>query len=292
MQKIAFLTMDSLEDFVAYDDLVHEPLGRRGWRVENVSWRAAEVRWDEYALVVIRSPWDYQQDPRGFMGVLQEIDASTRLQNSLQIVRWNIRKTYLRDLWQRGVSIVPTRWLDRLEGGAVERLRRAFGTDELVIKPLVGANADDTFRVSLDDRGALEAAYHAFCDREVMVQPFVPSVVDVGEYSLLFFGEDYSHCILKTPKTDDFRVQEEHGATIRRVSADAELKAAARDALVQTAAVVQSQPLYARVDFVRLDDGTPALMELELIEPSLYLAFDEHSPDRFADAIVRLLHGS
>jgi hypothetical protein len=288
MRPIAFLTMDSLEGFVAYDHLAFEPLARRGWRVEEISWRRKNVLWNDYELVVIRSPWDYQQDPAAFLEVLHEIDASrARLLNDLRTVRWNIHKTYLRDLRDRGIHIVPTRWLNRLDADSLSRLFAEFDSRRIVVKPVVGANADDTFLLDARATGeAYTAALAAFSHCELMAQPFVESVISAGEYSLFYFGGEYSHSVLKTPKSLDFRVQEEHGGIIRSVQPAEDLVAAASRVMC----VLDVPTLYARVDLVRLPDGCPALMELELIEPSLYFPYDQRAPERFADAVVRLMH--
>lgn len=280
MPRCAFLTMDSLAEFVAYDHLLHEPLARRGWSVEDVSWRA-DTDWDHYEAVVVRSPWDYHVEPERFFAVLEAIDRSAaRLENPLALMRWNLHKTYLRDLEASGFPIVPTRWLDGLAEEDLPALYDAFGTDELVVKPVVGANADDTFR--LPHGAAADAATATFRDRRCLVQPFVSSVVDEGEFSLFYFGDTYSHAILKTPAPRDFRVQEEYGSTIRAVAPEPRLRAVSDAVLARLA----PRPLYARIDFVRLLAGF-ALMEVELIEPSLYFPYDEASPERFADAFVR-----
>lgn len=212
--------------------------------------------------------------------------SNARLQNDLQTVRWNIHKTYLRDLRDRGLHIVPTRWLDRLDAERLSGLFGEFSSRRIVVKPVVGANADDTFLLDAHATGAAQAAALAtFSQRELMAQPFVESIVSTGEYSLFYFGGQYSHSIVKTPKSYDFRVQEEHGGIIRSVQPDDDLVAAAG----RVTSVLDRPTLYARVDLVRLPDGCPALMELELIEPSLYFPFDQQAPERFADAVVRLM---
>ena len=278
--------MESLENFVAYDHLLHAPLAARGWSVDEIPWREHGVNWDAYEAVIIRTPWDYQSDPDRFLAVLDTVERSTaRLENPLELVRWNLHKTYLRDLEARGLPIVPTRWLDRLDAAMLPSLFTALGAEEIVAKPVVGANADDTFRMRRGD--PFSAVAEAFSDRACMVQPFVRSVVDEGEFSLFYFGETYSHAILKTPAPLDFRVQEEHGGTIRTVSPEPALRHAA-DAVMAT---LTPSPLYARIDFVRLD-GAFALMEVELIEPSLYFPYDDTSPERFADAFVRRMAGT
>lgn len=286
MNRIAFLTMKNTNGFFTYDRLAMEPLARRGWMVEEIPWRD-EIDWNAFEMVVIRSPWDYQQDWRAFLDVLAKIDRSRAiLQNRLSTVRWNIHKSYLRDLEARGVLIVPTLWGTHLTPQSVEQAFAHFGSDQLVVKPTVGANAGDTYWVT---RGRAdenwEQALQAFAHREVMVQPFVESVVTTGEYSLFYFAGEYSHAILKTPKADDFRVQEEHGGKICAIDPDSKL--------VRTATCVMEAldevPLYARVDLVRLPGDCLALIELELIEPSLYLSYDSEAPERFASSIDRCL---
>ncbi len=280
MRHCAFLTMDEPHGFATYDHLLHEPLVRRGWHVENVSWRA-DADWGDFEVVVVRSPWDYHAEPEAFFGVLETIDRSAaRLENPLALMRWNVHKTYLRDLEARGFPIVPTRWLDGLTENDLPALYEAFDTDELVVKPVIGANADDTFRLPLGV--PLNEALTVFENRACMVQPFVPAVVREGEFSLFYFGEAYSHAILKTPAPHDFRVQEERGSTIRAAEPEPALRAVS-DAVQ---ASLSPRPLYARIDFVRLPTGF-ALMEVELIEPSLYFPYDDASPERFADAFAQ-----
>ena len=275
--------MDSLEGFVSYDYLVRDILQQRGVRVDEVSWRDPHADWDQYKLVVIRSPWDYQQSCSQFLDVLARIDASrANLQNPLKVVRWNVEKTYLRDLQNSGITIVPTAWLQSPTVAELTNLFQQLNADQVVVKPFIGAGATDTFWLNSDSSPELlqliETLYQG---RLALAQPFVESVLSYGEISLTFFGGEYSHTVLKTPKTGDFRVQEEHGGIIHRIDPDPEIIAFARRSL----AAVQSDLLYARVDLVFLENQQPAIMELELIEPSLYLSYDDEAPHRFADAI-------
>lgn len=285
MPACAFLTTDTLDAFVAYDHDAVEPLAKRGWRVSFVPWRA-RTDWSQYDLVVIRSPWDYQDAPDAFFEVLAQIDAATRLENPLPVVRWNLRKTYLRDLERAGVPIVPTVWCeDGLTAEALADGFRQWGAAQAVAKPVVSANADGTFRLGADPASWAEAL-STLGGRACLVQPFVPAVVDEGEFSVFVFGGAVSHAILKTPAAGDFRVQEEHGGAIRGVAPEPALLALTDVALA--AVPHESALLYARVDAVRLADGTWAIMELELIEPSLYFPFGPGSADRFAEAVAAL----
>lgn len=280
MPTCAFLTTDRLDGFVTYDALAVEPLGALGWAVEFVPWRSA-TDWDRFDAVVIRSPWDYQDSPDAFLAVLETIERSgNRLENGLDVVRWNLHKGYLRDLEARGVRVVPTVWGKGLTADGLAALAEAWGPAGGVIKPVVGANADGVVRLRPDD-GGRPLALATYGERPYLAQPFVPSVVEEGEFSVFAFGGAVSHAVLKTPTSGDFRVQEEHGGTIRAAQPEPALLALTDTAL----SAVGRDLLYARVDAVRMPDGGFALMELELIEPSLYFPYAPGSAERFAYAL-------
>jgi glutathione synthase/RimK-type ligase-like ATP-grasp enzyme len=284
---LAFLTLEDRTGFVIDDALAIAELARRGVIVEEVPWRRPGIDWGAYAGVVIRTPWDYQYDLDRFLAVLEAIErCDVPLANPSNFVRWNARKTYLRDLAGRGVAIVPTHFGQDLTAAELRALPHALGAAEVVIKPIVSANADDTYRVTAalpDDQASHVAA--RFRGRDWMAQPFVTSVLTEGEHSLFYFGGRLSHAITKRPKSGDFRVQEEHGGIIDPLEPDATL----RDTGERVIRALGEAPLQARVDLVRLDDGSLALMELEAIEPSLYFRMHEQAPARFADAVQHWL---
>jgi len=285
LPRCALLTIESLEGFVADDELLVPPLAARGWQAEFIPWDSPSVRWNDFDVVVIRSTWDYYRRWEEYLEVLSRIEASRpQLHNPLDIVRWNIDKRYLAELETHGATIVPTVWQSPFDPGSLPEVRSQLGTGELIVKPNVSAGADATYRLGPSTTADLLAAIaEELGARRVMLQPMIASVVEVGEYSLFYFGGEYNHAILKTPKAHDFRVQEEYGSSIIPVTPEADLLQASQ----QVMKAVGRTLLYARVDLVRLADGTPAVMELELIEPSLYLRYDEGAAERLADAIVR-----
>jgi glutathione synthase/RimK-type ligase-like ATP-grasp enzyme len=282
--RCAYLTMEEIGNFVADSDLSIAPMAELGWEVEMLPWRR-DVDWNDYDLVYICTPWDYQHDVEAFLGVLEAIErSSARLVNSLDLVRWNLEKTYLRELEMRGADIVPSIFFDRFDAHRIAKCFSAHNTGRIVVKPVVGANSDHIFVLTeplLDD--VVDELEQTFERRPFFVQPFVDSVQSEGEYSLFFFGGDYSHAILKRPRPGDFRTQEEHGADILSIEAPPELIAMARSVL----GVVNPQPVYVRADFVRDTGARFRLMELELIEPSLYFRTDPGSASRFAKALAR-----
>lgn len=288
MPRVAYLSMDSLDGFFVYDALTHEPLAALGIEVETIPWRRPDVDWDRFDAVVIRSTWDYQDDPEAFLASLRRIDASgAALFNPLEVVRWNLDKHYLRDLREAGVAVVDTRFVTSPGETDLDRAFRRFGTTEIVVKPTVSANADHTYRVRVDDASAIRAVTAALRGRDAMIQPFLSAIATEGEFSLFYFDDAYSHSVLKTPVEGDFRVQEEHGGRLAAVEPEPALRAAADRA--RTA--LPGDLLYARVDFVRTGGGFE-LMEAELIEPSLYFELDERSAGRFTAALARRIGGT
>lgn len=282
MKRCAYLVMTDPGDYVTDYDVSFAAMSELGWQVDCVPWRDPAVDWDAFDAVYICTPWDYPKDPALFMQVLESIDASAAtLINPLPLVRWSLAKTYLRDLECKGGAIVPSIWLDGFEAGDVPGWFEALDSEKIVVKPAVGANAQDTFVLSRPvAQGDVDKLRDTFAGRAFFVQPFMSNVQSEGEYSLFFFNGEYSHAILKTPKQGDFRSQEEHGADISSVAATPELVAAAEEIL----ALVEPQPTYVRVDLVRDANDVFRLMELELIEPSLYLRMDAGSAERFARA--------
>jgi len=281
-KRCAYLTMSNLDGWSIDADLAFPAMIDRGWTVTPVRWRDDKPNWDEFDAVYIGTPWDYPEEPERFIRLLRSIDASSAiLVNDFTLVEWSITKTYLRDLDERGASTVPSCWHDALQFGQLAKDFSSLGAEKIVIKPLVGTNATDTFVVCDSDLGDLEPKLlDVFGQRACIVQPFIDSITDEGEYSLFFFNNEFSHAIQKVPKADDFRVQEEHGAQILSVSPNNELLSTANQVL----GLVQPMPVYARVDLVKLNTGAYGLMELELIEPSMYLRMNAEAPERFADA--------
>lgn len=283
-RRCAFLTLAKRGSYIIDDEHAYVPLAALGWQVDATPWDDSETDWSQYELVIIRSPWDYPKRPEQFLSVLKEIEASdTRLENPRSIVEWNIRKTYLQDLDERGVLIVPSVFAERLRPGEINDYFERLQADEIVIKPQIGATASGAYRLRrasyAEQRSEIEEYY---ADTALLAQPYMPCIASEGEYSLFYFNGEFSHAILKTPKAQDFRSQEEHGAKIGSVEIDEALRASGQRAIE----AVGQTLLYARVDFVRGGDAKDYhLMELELIEPSLYLRTHPEAPQRFAEAV-------
>ena len=240
---------------------------------------------EAFDLVTPLVAWGYHNAPDDFRAALKALPG--RLLNPADIVGWNVDKRYLKDLAEAGVRIIPTVFVDRVTPEALAAAQADFG-DALVLKPVFSAGAKNTLvwrageTVAFD---ALEGKAGPPQD-EAMIQPFMPAIQSEGEWSLLYCGGAFSHAVLKTPKAGDFRSQPDYDARLR-VEVPPEAARALADAAIDY--VGRDRLLYARADMVRHEDGGFCLMELELIEPDLYLTYDPEALMRFKDAMETAL---
>ena len=251
------------------------------------AWDDSAVAWDSYDALVVRSTWNYHRSLDAFRAWIDRVEAlGVPLWNPPAILRWNASKTYLRDLAAGGVDAVPTHWVERGSVATLSEVLHDAGWSDAVVKPAVSASAHETWRVTAprltpDDEsrfGRLTAS------GDVMVQPFLAELARDGEWSVMFVAGQYSHAVLKRARAGDFRVQREHGGTAEPRSPPAAVLAAA----MNTVARIPGSWLYARVDGCVVD-SLFLLGELELLEPSLFLAADAGAAERFASAIKRVL---
>ncbi|MFK8016239.1 MAG: RimK family alpha-L-glutamate ligase [Gammaproteobacteria bacterium] len=281
----ALLSTDNINLANCDDDLAYPMLAELGVNAKRVSWRATDEDWAKYDLVVVRTTWDYQDNTERFLTTLREIEAAgPLLANPLPVLRWNARKTYLADLQSKGIAIVPTHFGEALTPASLDALVAQFAGVEWVLKPDVGANSGGVFRLNgAPDVATRNALLERFKDCGYLAQKFVAAVTRIGEYSVFFFAGEYSHSILKTPKDGDFRVQEDYGANIRAVTPPTGLCETAGEVL----AALPPDCLHVRVDLIADASGQFCLMEVELIEPSLYLRTTSDAPPNFARGLRR-----
>jgi glutathione synthase/RimK-type ligase-like ATP-grasp enzyme len=286
--RIALVTYRRLPGLSADDQLLLGPLATRGVRAEPAVWDDPAVAWGSYDALVIRSTWNYHTAVEAFVAWIDRVEAlGIPAWNPPPILRWNASKTYLRDLVERGVDVVPTRWAAGDGGPKIADVLDDAGWADAVVKPAVSASAYETWRV---DAGGVTASDEArFRELSVrpggaMVQRFVPELARDGEWSLMFLGGEYSHAVLKRPRAGDFRVQHEHGGSAEARTPPAHVLAAAREITTR----IPGAWLYARVDGVEIDRRF-VLVELELLEPSLFLAADAGAAERFAAAICQAI---
>ena len=305
MTRIALATCAALPALHPDDAPLLGALTARGVQAEAAVWADPEVDWAAFDLVVIRSTWDYASRQPEFLAWAARVQSVTTLANPYDVVRWNTDKHYLCELERAGVPIVPTMWLEperHLSSRALHTRVPANG--DFVIKPAVSAGSVDTGRYTAIDAGSRGLAIqHARrlleAGRTVMVQRYLKSVDTVGERAHIFMLGEYSHSVLKGAMLDgpdvgvDGVYKEERMSRI--TASDEEIEASrhvirtARRLLTASTDGVETVPepfLYARVDLVSGDDDIPVLMELEMVEPSLFTTLGDGALDRFADAIV------
>jgi hypothetical protein len=287
--KIAYLasqvtlpgTPNRRDDAFEHDymmDALRPAFVANGLTIEDVAWDDAGADWSEYSAVIIGTTWDYWDRQAEFLASLERIEAATRLYNPVNLVRWNIHKTYLRDLEARGARIIPTLWLDKADPASAAAAFDTLQADDLVFKRQVGAGADGQHRLKRGD--AVPDMPHP-----MMVQPFLPSIQSEGEYSFIFIGGDFCHALVKRAVPGDYRIQSKYGGKETPVVPPA-------GDLADAAAIIAMRdeaPLYARVDMVRGKDGRLVLMELEIIEPYLYPVEGPRLGEMMAEAVRRRL---
>ena len=286
---IALATSSNVPELTDDDRLLVRALASAGVFAVPAIWDDCRENWHRYAAVVIRSCWDYHLKHGEFLAWLHHLEtAGVQVLNSPALVRWNAEKTYLRELAACGVASVPTRWVEQDELISLDAVLQAREWDRVVVKPAISASAHETWRASSASAHAAEPRFRSMVTNgEVLVQPFLDVVQADGEWSLLFYGGVYSHSVLKRPRSGDFRVQREHGGTSEALVPSTEVIAAARGVL-RAAEQGRGASLYARVDGCVIEREF-VLMELELIEPDLFLRSHVDAPDMLAAALLDVL---
>ena len=267
--RIAFLVPapDYPEPWRWAFDVEAEALVAAGCTVEPIAWTEAGDLSD-YDLILPLVVWGYHLDYPRWLDLLARAEASHwPMVNPPALLRWNSDKAYLAELADRGVSTVPTLAVEACGDADLEEARRRFGSDWLVIKPPVSASANGTHRLGPNDDLPGESR-----GQPMIIQPLIEEIARTGEFSLMLFDNEFSHCVVKRPRNGDFRVQPHLGGVTLPSKAPPGAEQLARKAL----AAAPAKATYARVDIIPDDDGVLRIMELELIEPALFL---DHAPD-------------
>lgn len=285
-QRVGLVTSQAFADLYEDDRLLVPALAQLGIEAVAAVWDDPAVDWSAFSLLLMRSPWDYFERVREFRAWLdRRIAENVPLCNSADILAWNFDKRYLQELEAAGVALVPTCFVERGERPDVAALARAQGWEEIVVKPSISGGAFRTHRFRVEDTANHAGEIAAIlADRDLLIQPFLPEIVENGELTLLFFDGEFSHAVCKRAPSGEYRVQFQFGGTFERVEVDPALVAQAR----ACALAAPSRPSYARVDGVIRDDRF-LLMELEVFEPLMFLAAHPEAPARFARAVQRRL---
>ena len=248
-----------------------------GVSTDVVSWDE-DRDWGAYELVVVRTPWDYFDRVTQFLDWAARVERETSLVNPADVLRWNSHKGYLAEFTAKSVPTVPTRLVPGPSTDVADQIREV-PWEEIVVKPAVDGGARHAWRGLRDDPSLSRVAERLTEHGDVVVQPFVPAIVD-GERSLVFLGGRFSHAVRKVPKVGDYRSQRHLGGH----EVDHEPNSAELQVALAAMAAAPGRLTYARVDLVDWE-GAPVLIELEVIEPDLFLRDVPERVDRFVEVV-------
>jgi glutathione synthase/RimK-type ligase-like ATP-grasp enzyme len=238
----------------------------------------------QFDLLVLRSCWDYHLCGHQFTEWLRAVGSQVEILNPVETVLWNLNKIYLREIEEQGIEIAPTVFVNGSGSMASSAWQEIRNWSRSVVKPAVSASAHKTWlfdHVAVPDEAELKSKMEG---EPFLIQQFIPEIEAHGEISFIYFDGAYSHAVLKRPAAGDFRVQKEHGGSAELFHPDSALLDQADEIAAAVPQVRDS--LYCRIDAVARD-GRLVLMELELIEPELFLGLAEGAAERFAEAIAR-----
>lgn len=259
-------------------DAEADALVSAGAEVDPIAWTEAHD-FSAYDLILPLVVWGYHLRYTEWLGFLARLEAERLpVANPPQLLRWNSDKAYLAELEEKGVSTVPSIVAPALDQRSLAAASERFGTRMLVIKPPVSASAADTYRISPH-----EQIPALVLGKRMIAQPYVEAIADEGEYSLMLFDGVPSHCVVKRPKRGDFRVQPHLGGVARLCEAPEGAEQLAKTAL----AAAPAAAIYARVDMIRGAGGELQIMELELVEPALFLHLAPDQGAAFTQSVRR-----
>ncbi len=293
--RIALATSANLPDLIPDETPLREAFAQLGVEAPPAVWSDPGVDWASFDAVLIRTTWDYTTRLAEFLAWAERVEAVTPLLNPARVLRWNTHKRYLHDLASLGVRTLPMDILPRGTPIDLARAMRERGWGRAVLKPAVGATARRQERVSLgSEPGFLSAGAGqrhldaALADEDMLLQPFAESVASEGEVSLMVVDGECTHAVRKRAKPGDYRVQTDWGGTVERaVATEGEIAETERVLVAIAALGIAAEPLaYARVDLVGWQ-GEPALIELEVAEPQMFLLPCPDAGARLAEVAVR-----
>lgn len=265
--------------------ILSRALDASGAKWEIVDWDDQHVDWSRFSIAVLRSTWDYHERLGEFLVWARGVGARTRLFNPLDIVQWNVDKRYLIDLAGASIDVMPTTFVSRPTDLATVDLTR-----DVIVKPAVSAGSNNTARHVGDPVAARQHVERIMRSSGVaLVQPYQPTIDTLGETGLVYLAGKFSHAFGKAaifgdsdPRHNGLYMEEQISA---RNASSAE-RALGDRVMAVLADRFGEAPLYARIDMVTNAVGVPEIMEVELVEPSLYLHLDDDAPSRAASALV------
>ena len=271
-----------IQNILLEQELLKSAFESQGLKVDITYWDNPSYEWQQTKSVLFRTVWDYFERFDEFWDWLEQVKTKTRLINSYELIKWNIDKHYLRDLKNNGIQVVPTYFADRGNNISLQEIANLNDWKHIVIKPAISASAFNTYKITNDEIEQKEQLFHELLQtHDMLVQPFFPTISELGEASLMVFGGKFTHAILKKAKAGDFRVQDDFGGTVHDYNpTQEEIKFAEK--VFQSCT---SLPIYGRVDIVWDSNKHIYLSELEIIEPELWFRESKQSVVALARAL-------
>ena len=275
-----------IQNILLEQELLKSSLEAQGLKVNVTFWDNPSYEWQKTKSVLFRTVWDYFERFDEFWEWLEQVKTKTKLINSYELIKWNIDKHYLRDLKNNGIQVVPTYFADRENNISLQEIANLNDWKHIVIKPAISASAFNTYKITNDEIEQKEQLFHELLQtHDMLVQPFFPTISELGEASLMVFGGEFTHAILKKAKAGDFRVQDDFGGTVHDYNpTQEEIKFAEK--VFQSCT---SLPIYGRVDIVWDSNKHIYLSELEIIEPELWIRNRPESANKIAEAVNKIL---
>ena len=275
-----------IQNILYEQELLKSSLEAQGLKVNVTFWDNPSYKWQETKSLLFRTVWDYFERFDEFWEWLEQVKTKTKLINSYELIKWNIDKHYLRDLKNNGIQVVPTYFADRGNNICLQEIANLNDWKHIVIKPAISASAFNTYKITNDEIEQKEQLFHELLQtHDMLVQPFFPTISELGEASLMVFGGKFTHAILKKAKAGDFRVQDDFGGTVHDYNpTQEEIKFAEK--VFQSCT---SLPIYGRVDIVWDSNKHIYLSELEIIEPELWIRNRPESANKIAEAVNKIL---
>ena len=275
-----------IQNIILEQELLKSALEAQGLKVDITYWDNPSYEWQKTRSILFRTIWDYFERFDKFWEWIEQVKTKTRLINSYELIKWNIDKHYLRDLKNNGIQVVPTYFADRENNISLQEIANLNDWKHIVIKPAISASAFNTYKITNDEIEQKEQLFHELLQtHDMLVQPFFPTISELGEASLMVFGGKFTHAILKKAKAGDFRVQDDFGGTVHDYNpTQEEIKFAEKVFQFCT-----SLPIYGRVDIVWDSNKHIYLSELEIIEPELWIRNRPESANKIAEAVNKIL---
>lgn len=275
-----------IQNILLEQELLKSAFEAQGLKVDITYWDNPSYEWQQTKSVLFRTVWDYFERFDEFWEWLEQVKTKTRLINSYELIKWNIDKHYLRDLKNNDIKVVPTYFADRGNNISLQEIANLNDWKHIVIKPAISASAFNTYKITNDEIEQKEQLFHELLQtHDMLVQPFFPTISELGEASLMVFGGKFTHAILKKAKAGDFRVQDDFGGTVHDYNpTQEEIKFAEK--VFQSCT---SLPIYGRVDIVWDSNKHIYLSELEIIEPELWIRNRPESANKIAEAVNKIL---